>query len=85
VQRIFASQFGPGPRYKSIEFPVSYYAWKQFDEVRSRSGDLVGLSCHAGYLNPAGEALSLAMMNRGHAEFGSEGRHHLGRTRRRVA
>jgi glycine cleavage system aminomethyltransferase T len=72
VQRVFASQFGAGPRYKSIELPVSYYAWHQFDEVRSRSGDLVGLSRHSGYLNPVGEALSLAMMNPGQAEYGSE-------------
>jgi vanillate/3-O-methylgallate O-demethylase len=72
VQRVFASQLGPGPRYKSIEFPVSYYAWNLFDEVRDQSGELVGLSCQSGYLNPVGEALSLAIMNHGHAEFGSE-------------
>lgn len=72
VERVFASQFGPGPRYKSIELPVAYYAWNQFDEVRDAAGDLVGLSCHAGYLNPEGELLSLAMMNHAHAELGSE-------------
>lgn len=75
VERVFASQFGPGPRFKAIDFPVAYYAWNQFDEVRSSadpSGDLAGLSCHAGYLNPEGEMLSLAMMNHGHAELGSE-------------
>jgi vanillate/3-O-methylgallate O-demethylase len=72
LARVYTSQFGPGPRYKSIDFPVAYYAWNQFDEVRTTSGDLIGLSCHAGYLNPEGEMLSLAMMNHGHAEIGSE-------------
>lgn len=72
VERVYASQFGPGPRYKSIEMPVAYYAWNQFDEVRDGSGEFVGLSCHAGYLNPEGEMLSLAMITHGHAELGSE-------------
>jgi glycine cleavage system aminomethyltransferase T len=72
VKRVYASQFGSGPRYKSIDFPVAYYAWNQFDEVRDESGDLIGLSCHAGYLNPEGEVLSLAMMSHGRAEPGSE-------------
>jgi vanillate/3-O-methylgallate O-demethylase len=72
VQRVFASQFGAGPRYKSIDFPIPDYAWNQRDEVRSASGDLIGISCRIGYLNPIGELLSLAMMNHGHAEPGTE-------------
>jgi hypothetical protein len=51
VQRVYASQFGAGPRYKAIEFPVAYYAWNQFDEVRGPSGAPAGVSCHAGYIN----------------------------------
>lgn len=72
VQRVYASQFGQGPRCKSIEFPTANYAWNQHDEVRDSSGDLVGISCRAGYLNPEGELLSLAMMKHGHAEPGTE-------------
>ncbi len=72
VARVFASQFGPGPRYKSIELPITNYSWNQFDEVRNPAGALVGLSCHAGYLNPEGELISHATMNNGHAEIGSE-------------
>lgn len=72
VARVLASQFGPGPRYKSIEMPVAYYAWNQFDEVRSASGEFAGVSCHAGYLNPEGELLSLAMLHHGHATIGDE-------------
>jgi len=68
---VYASQFGDGPRYKSIEFPVAYYAWNQFDEVRDASGALAGVSCHAGYVNPDGEMLSLAMLDAAHAAPGT--------------
>jgi hypothetical protein len=68
---VYASQFGDGPRYKSIEFPVAYYAWNQFDEVRDASGALAGVSCHAGYVNPDGEMLSLAMLDAAHAVPGT--------------
>jgi syringate O-demethylase/vanillate/3-O-methylgallate O-demethylase len=71
VQRVYASQFGDGPRHKSIEFPVAYYAWNQFDEVRGPSGALAGVSCHAGYVNPDGELLSLAMLDAAHAVPGT--------------
>jgi vanillate/3-O-methylgallate O-demethylase len=59
VQRVYASQFGDGPLYKSIE-------------VRDASGALVGVSCHAGYVNPDGKMLSLAMLDGAHAVPGSE-------------
>ena len=72
VARVFASQFGSGPRYKSIELPITNYSWNQFDEVRNPAGELIGLSCHAGYLNPEGELISHATMNHGHDEIGSE-------------
>jgi glycine cleavage system aminomethyltransferase T len=72
VQRVYASQFGAGPRYKAIEFPVAYYAWNQFDEVRDPSGGFAGVSCHAGYINPDGEMLSLAMLDAAHAVPGAE-------------
>ncbi|WP_052668648.1 aminomethyltransferase family protein [Nitriliruptor alkaliphilus] len=72
VARVFASQFGPGPRYKAIELPIVFYSWNQFDEVRNDAGDLVGVSCHAGYLNSEGALISHALMNHGHAEIGSE-------------
>jgi vanillate/3-O-methylgallate O-demethylase len=73
VQRVFASQLGAGPVFKSLEFPVVSYAFNQFDEVRSPSTDeLIGLSCYAGYLGSEGDVLSLALMGPGHAEIGSE-------------
>ncbi|OGA08818.1 MAG: glycine cleavage system protein T [Betaproteobacteria bacterium RIFCSPHIGHO2_12_FULL_69_13] len=62
VLRVFASQFGAGPRFKSLDFPVAYYGWPHFDEVRAAGGRLAGLSCHCGYSNNEGEMLSLAML-----------------------
>jgi glycine cleavage system aminomethyltransferase T len=72
VLKIFASQFGSGPRYKALDFPVAYYGWPHFDEVNDVDGKRVGLSCHCGYSNNEGEMLSLAMMNDNHAKPGAE-------------
>lgn len=72
VLRILGSQLGDGPRLKALEFPVSYYAWNQFDEVRDTLGRLAGVSCHTGYLGEEGAIVSLAMLDREHAEIGTE-------------
>ncbi|SDR63742.1 vanillate/3-O-methylgallate O-demethylase [Rhizobiales bacterium GAS113] len=71
VLKIFASQFGAGPRYKALDLPVAYYGWPHFDEVRTSGGELVGLSCHCGYTNNEGEMLSLTMINESHAKPGT--------------
>ena len=63
VLRVFASQFGDGPRFKALDFPVAYFGWPQFDELRAAEGRLVGLSCHCGYSGNESELLSLAMTN----------------------
>lgn len=72
VLKVMRSMFGPGPRYKSIELPTAYYAWNQFDEVRTEGGARAGLSSHCGYLNTEGEVLSLAMLDPRLAEPGTE-------------
>lgn len=72
VARIFASQLGDGPRYKALDFPVAYYGWPQFDEVRTTGGKLVGHSCHCGYSGNEGQMLSLAMLDSAYAEPGTE-------------
>ncbi|MGQ4598217.1 hypothetical protein [Nocardia sp. R6R-6] len=72
VARVLRSQFGSQPRYKAFTFPIVNYAWSQHDEIRSLGGDLIGLSRHAAYQNPLGDVLSLAVINHGHAEIGSE-------------
>lgn len=73
VMKIFASQLGDGPRFKSLEFPVAHYGYPQFDEIRSADdGRLVGLSSHCGYSGNEGAVLSLAMLDQSHAKAGTE-------------
>jgi vanillate/3-O-methylgallate O-demethylase len=70
ILKVFASQFGDGPRYKSIELPVAYYGRNHFDAVHDASGQSAGVACHVGYND--GELLSLAMVRPEHAEIGTE-------------
>ncbi|MEV4671385.1 MULTISPECIES: aminomethyltransferase family protein [Actinomadura] len=72
VLRVMGSQFGSGPRYKSIEFPTAFYGFPHFDEVRGKDGRMAGLSCHCGYNGNEGVALSLAMLDEEHAVPGTE-------------
>jgi vanillate/3-O-methylgallate O-demethylase len=72
VMRVYASQFGPGPRYKAIDFPVAHYGYPHFDAVRNPQGQLVGLSCHCGYSGNEGAMLSLAMLDPEYAKVGAE-------------
>ena len=72
VARVYSSQFGAGPRYKALEFPVSDYGFPQADEVRDGHGNLVGISSHCGYSSNEGEMLSLAMLDAAVAQPGTE-------------
>jgi syringate O-demethylase/vanillate/3-O-methylgallate O-demethylase len=72
VVKIFASQFGHGPRYKALDFPVAYYGWPQFDAVQGPDGSLAGRSCHCGYSANEGEMLSLAMLDSRYARPGTK-------------
>jgi glycine cleavage system aminomethyltransferase T len=72
IMRVLGSQFEPGPRYKAIEFPVSYYGFPQLDEVRSEEGRLVGLSGPCGYSGNESAMLSLAMLNAEYATPGAQ-------------
>jgi vanillate/3-O-methylgallate O-demethylase len=72
VMRVLGSQFGDGPRYKIPEFPVSYYGFPHFDEVRGPDDQLAGLSCHCGYSANDRVMLSLAMIDERMAEIGTE-------------
>jgi vanillate/3-O-methylgallate O-demethylase len=72
VVRTYASQFGNGPRFKAIEFPVAHYGYPHFDQVHTRDGKVAGLSCHAGYSGNEGDMLSLAMIDRAVAIEGEE-------------
>jgi vanillate/3-O-methylgallate O-demethylase len=72
VQKVMGSQFGDGPRYKAIDFPVAYYGFHHYDQVKDAAGTPVGVSCHSGYSGNDGEMLSLAMLAPEHAEPGTE-------------
>jgi vanillate/3-O-methylgallate O-demethylase len=72
VAAVWASQLGPGPRYKSIELPLSYYAFPQHDEVRTTDGRLAGMSTRCGYSSNEGEMLSLAVLEEEVVSIGDE-------------
>lgn len=73
LQRVYASQLGDGPRYKSIEFPIGNYSWKQFDEVRNaKTGEFAGISAHNGYVAPDKQVLSIALLHGANATPGTE-------------
>ncbi|HXT94598.1 MAG TPA: hypothetical protein VN714_35645, partial [Trebonia sp.] len=58
--KVWGSQIGEGPVYKSIEVPISDYAQIQRDAVHSVDGKLVGVSTHGGYTVNEKEAVSLS-------------------------
>jgi vanillate/3-O-methylgallate O-demethylase len=72
IAKVWTSQLGPGPRYKALELPLSYYAFPEHDEVRTPGGRLVGISTRCGYSNNEGEILSLAIVDPAYAEIGNE-------------
>jgi vanillate/3-O-methylgallate O-demethylase len=72
VMQVMLSQFGDRPRYKSLELPVAYYGFPQYDEVRGPDGEMIGVSCVAGYSNNDGLMVSIAMIDERQAEIGNE-------------
>jgi vanillate/3-O-methylgallate O-demethylase len=72
VMQVFESMFGDRPRYKSFQLPEAQYGFPHFDEVHGTDGELVGLSCHAGYSANDGVMVSLAMIDQSHVELGTE-------------
>ena len=69
TQRIIASMFGPGDRYKYLEVPGSQYSTLPFDKILD-GDDLVGLSTYAVYTTNVGSWFSLAMIDQAHAVDG---------------
>jgi vanillate/3-O-methylgallate O-demethylase len=72
VSRVFASLMEPELPFKYIQLPLANYGFQQRDVVRTLGGDLVGLSARCGYTGNENAMLSLAMIDPGHAEFGTE-------------
>ena len=70
--RVYASQFGDGPRYKSLDFPLAVFGWPQYDEVRAPDGRMVGLSNQCGYSGNEAQVLSLAMVDDEYARPGTQ-------------
>ena len=71
VMRVQSSALSRGPRAKYMEYPSSVYAMHPFDCVLG-DGKLVGLSTWIGYTANEGKFLSLAMLQPGFAEPGTE-------------
>lgn len=72
VLKIFASLLEPGLPYKYLDMPKSSYGWMHNDEVRSPSGDLVGLSVFTGYTVNESKFLSIAFVRPDHATPGTQ-------------
>ena len=72
VLKIFASLLEPGIPYKYPDLPKSSYGWQHNDEVRSLSGDLVGVSVFTGYTVNESKFLSIAFVNPEYAIPGTE-------------
>lgn len=72
VVKIYESQFSDGPIYKSFELPTPTYGWPQADEVRSRDGQLIGVSQFSGYIRGERDLISVCGIDEEHAAIGNE-------------
>jgi vanillate/3-O-methylgallate O-demethylase len=73
VLRIVGSLLEPGVPYKYLELPVADYGnMVHRDEVRTRDGQLIGLSTYTGYTANERKILSIAMLETGHTAPGEE-------------
>ena len=62
VQKVFASQLGPGDRFKYMEVPNAYYSILPFDKIVA-DGRVVGLSTYTVYTSNVRSWFSLAMVD----------------------
>lgn len=72
VTDIFASILDEGPACKMLRLPYASYAYQMYDAVRNARGDIVGHSTFVGYSANESKVLSLVMIDRDHAEIGTE-------------
>lgn len=72
VERVYASQFGRGPRYKQMEFPMMAIGWPHVDVVTDADGRFVGRSMYCGYSGNERIVLSLATLDADHLTPGTE-------------
>ncbi len=72
VSNIFSSMLEPGLAVKQLRLPYASYAYQQYDTVKTPDGKIVGYSTWAGYSANESKVLSLVMIDRAHAEIGTE-------------
>jgi syringate O-demethylase len=71
VTRTIGTMFGETDRAKFIEWPNAVYSMHQYDDVRV-DGESVGVSTWICYSANEGRLLTLAVLDEGHAEPGTE-------------
>ena len=71
VTRVIASQLQKGDRAKYIEWPNAVYSMHPYDRVHV-GGETVGVSTWVAYTANEGKLLTLAMLDKEHAEPGTE-------------
>lgn len=71
VLEAIGSQLEPGERAKFIEFPSAVYSMHPYDAVLA-SDEPVGISTWIGYSSNERKMLTLAVLDKGHAEPGTE-------------
>lgn len=72
VAGVFASLFVEGLARKYIDLPLSQYATWMYDKVLNVRGDMIGVSTFCGYSWNERSMLSLAMLDEGYTQPGSE-------------
>jgi glycine cleavage system aminomethyltransferase T len=71
VLAVIGTQLGDGERDKFMEFPSAVYAMHPYDEV-TVGGKRAGVSTWIGYSSNEGKMLTLAVLDKEHAEPGTE-------------
>jgi hypothetical protein len=72
LQRLYVSQFGPGPRYKSVELPIPVYGAPHYDTVTDSKGRSIGLAGWCSYSANERALLQLGFLDPAHATPGTE-------------
>jgi vanillate/3-O-methylgallate O-demethylase len=70
--RVFSSLVGQELPNKLIRLPIAMFAYQQNDAIRTKDGKNVGIATFSGYTANEGEFVSLARLDPGHAEIGTE-------------
>lgn len=71
VQKIFASYYRDGDRYKFLEMPAAHYATIPYDRV-TVDGQPIGLSVYAAYTVNANSWFSIGIIEEDVVDFGKE-------------